>query len=270
MDRLHRTKNSTVALKCLFTLHNIIIKGPFTLKDQLSCYPSYGGHNFLNLSTFRDDSDIESLELSSWVRWYAGILEQILTVSRVLGYYLNSWKDNQEKKDTSLDLLGLSNADLLYKIEALVVFVEQISFVPESLYLQRNELVYEIVRLIGEDYRSVQGEILSRLEELGKRIMENILDVGELNELLSYLKILEESKEKLVLLFVNRRKNNGFWDLINQTKIKGMEKKEEIEGKWLTVVTMTNNAAELTRSTNPFLEPGQLFPVPPLSFATVR
>lgn len=260
MDRLHGTKSATVAMKCLFTLHNITVQGSFTLKDQLSCYPSYGGHNFLNLSTFRDDLDFESLQLSSWVRWYAALLEQLLTVSRILGYYLNSNNNSSKKKDSLI--LNASNADLLYKLECLVVFVEQISGVPESLELQKTELVYEIVRMVGEDYRNVQGEILLRLEELGKRMED--LDIGELNELLNYLKRLEESKENLVLLFVNRRKNNRFWEMIKEIKIGGLEKKEEIEGKWLTV------AAELTRSTNPFLEPGQYFSVPQLSFATVR
>ncbi|XP_045825063.1 putative clathrin assembly protein At4g40080 [Trifolium pratense] len=274
MDRLHRTKNSTVALKCLFTLHNITIKGSFILKDQLSCYPSYGGYNFLNLSTFRDDSDFESVQLSSWVRWYATIVEQILTVSRILGYYLNTNTSTNSTKDKDfvlgLRLSSLSNADLLYKIECLVVFVEQVSDVPESLELQRNELVYEIVRMVGEDYRKVQGEILFRLEELGRRIEEDF-DVGELNELVSYLKRLEESKENLVLLFVNRRKNNGFWELIKEIKMKGLKKKEEIEGKWITVVVNSSNTVvtELTRFTNPFLEPGQYLQVPP-NFATVR
>ncbi|KHN27369.1 Putative clathrin assembly protein [Glycine soja] len=215
MDRLHSTRSATVALKCLYTLHNVVVKGPFILKDQLSCYPSYGGHNFLNLSTFRDGSDA-------------------------------------------------SNADLLYKLEALVGFVEQTSHVPDSLHLQRNELVYEVVRLVGENYRSVQGEILMRVEELGGRIME---DVGELNELVGYLGRLEETREKLVLLFVNRGKNNEFWDSVKKTKEKGVARKKEIERKWLAVVVV---AAEFTRSTNPFLDPGQLSPVPRLSFATVR
>ena len=268
MDRLHTTRSATVALKCLYTLHNVVVKGPFVLKDQLSCYPSYGGHNFLNLSTFRDVSDLESLELSSWVRWYAAVLEQTLTVSRILGYYLNDSCESQEKKKT-LVVSNASNADLLYKLEVLVGFVEQIGHVPDSLHLQRNELVYEVVRLVGENYRSVQGEIFLRVEELGERIMEDF-DVGELNELVGYLGRLEESREKLLLLFVNRRKNNGFWELVEKTKGKGVAKKKEIEGKWLAVV-VSGNAAELTRSTNPFLDPGQqLSPVPRLSFATVR
>ncbi|OIV97874.1 hypothetical protein TanjilG_12631 [Lupinus angustifolius] len=267
MERLHRTRNATVAMKCLFTLHNVVVKGPITLKDQLSYYPSYGGHNFLNLSTFRDDSDVESVELGSWVRWYAVVIEQCLTVSRILGYYLHlSLNEQDHTQERKASFFRLSNADLLYKIEALILFVEQVSRVPESLHLQRKDLVYEVVKLVREDYRSVQREILFRVQELGKRI-EN-LDVGELNELVGYLQRLEESKEKLVVLFVNKIKYNGFWDLVKEIKMKGLDMKKEIEEKWLTVVTSKNT--ELTRSTNPFLEPGQIVLVPPLSFATGR
>ena len=119
----------------------------------------------------------------------------------------------------------------------------------------------------GRRGEGVQGEILMRVEELGGRIME---DVGELNELVGYLGRLEETREKLVLLFVNRGKNNEFWDSVKKTKEKGVARKKEIERKWLAVVVVAGNAAEFTRSTNPFLDPGQLSPVPRLSFATVR
>lgn len=114
-------------------------------------------------------------------------------------------------------------------------FVEQISGVPESLELQRKDLVYEVVRLVGEDYRSVQYEIFCRVEELGERV-EN-MEVGEMGELVSDLGRLEKSKEGLILLFVNRKRNEGFWDLIEQTKRKVVSVKEEREGRWLTVKT---------------------------------
>ncbi|MED6155402.1 hypothetical protein PIB30_004832 [Stylosanthes scabra] len=279
MDRLHRTGSATVALKCLFTLHNVVVKGPFTLKDQLAYYPSYGGHNFLNLSTFRDNSDFESLQLSDWVRWYAGLIEQTLTVSRILGYYLrysssssSSSTNTNTIQDSKSLTLGKSNADLLYKIGALVAFLEQISKVPESLELQKKELVYEVVKLVGEDYRSVQREIVMRLEEMEGR-MEN-LDVAEVSELVSYVKRIEECKERIVMLFVNKGRKGGFWDLVREIKEKGLKMKGEIEGKWLTVVVASNAAADSTRfiNTNPFLEPGQTSPVPLTSFAfaTVR
>ncbi|KAK4274143.1 hypothetical protein QN277_017418 [Acacia crassicarpa] len=255
MDRLQETRNATVALQCLFMLHNII-RGPLALRDQLSYYLSSGGQNFLNLSNFRDKSGLESLELSSWVRWYAGVLEQSLTVSRVLGYYLTSGDKNNEKTGVQerKHLQG-SNSDLLCKIKSLVGFVEQITRVPESLYLQKNELVYEAVRLVGEDYRSVQSEILLRMEEFGRRM--EILDVGDLSELVGYLKRIEDSKEKLVLLFVNRRRNDAFWDFIKQTKTEMGTKKEEMEGKWLTVRPVSIGWP------NPFLEPGQWMEIPP-------
>ncbi|XP_028771863.1 putative clathrin assembly protein At4g40080 [Neltuma alba] len=255
MDRLHETRNAIVALKCLFMLHTIV-RGPLALRDQLSYYPSFGGHNFLNLSNFRDDSGPESLELTSWVRWYAGVLEQSLTVSRVLGYHLTSGDNNNQKNGVQerKHLRG-SNSDLLREIESLVGFVEQLTRVPESLYLQKNELVYEAVRLAGEDYRSVQSEIFLRVEEFGERM--EILDVGELSGLVGYLTRIEGSKEKLVLLFVNRIRNDAFWDLINQARRKMQAKKEEMEGKWLTARPKSIGWA------NPFLEADQRIAIPP-------
>lgn len=39
MDRLHRTSDASVVLKCLITIHHIIKRGPFILQDQLSPLP---------------------------------------------------------------------------------------------------------------------------------------------------------------------------------------------------------------------------------------
>ncbi|XWS21451.1 hypothetical protein CRYUN_Cryun30bG0055800 [Craigia yunnanensis] len=169
-DRLHRTSNASVALKCLYTIHSIIAKGSFILKDQLSIYPCFGGQNFLNLSMFRDDSDTETWELSIWVRWYAGILEQNLMVSRILGYHLYSSgaKNDSNKKD---EILAFFNSDLLKEIDVLVDFADQVGNAPDSLYLQRKSLVYEVVGLVSEDYRLIQREISLRLAELGERLM---------------------------------------------------------------------------------------------------
>ncbi|KAK8597119.1 hypothetical protein V6N13_001744 [Hibiscus sabdariffa] len=189
MDRLHRTRNSTVALKCLYTIHNIIGKGSFILKDQLTTYPSFGGRNFINLSTFRDDSDPKASEMSAWVRWYAGMLEQNLSVSRMLGYHLNS--PPRPKKER---IMGLSNSDLLKEIDLLINFPHHISAVPDSLYLQRESLVYEVVRLVSEDYR------------------------------------LDGCKERISLLLVNRNRNDVFWDSIKETKanlVATVEKEKE-------------------------------------------
>ena len=109
--------------------------------------------------------------------------------------------------------------------------------------------MYEVVRLVGENYRSVQGEILMCLEQLGGRMME---DVGELNTLVRYLERLGETREKLVLLFLNKRKNNEFWDLVKKTKENGVAKREEIEGKWLVVV-VAGDAPKFTRCLQLFI-----------------
>ncbi|GMI77245.1 hypothetical protein like AT4G40080 [Hibiscus trionum] len=236
MDRLHRTRNSTVALKCLYTIHNIIGKGSVILKDQLAVYPSFGGRNFINLSTFRDDSDLEASERSAWVRWYAGMLEQDLMVSRMLGYHLNSpprsKNEIQNKKDK---IMGLLNSDLLKEIDVLINFSDHLSTVPDSLYLQRESLVYEVVRLVSEDYRLVQREIFVRFTELGERTRG--LSLRECIEFLSCINRLDGYKERISLLLVNRNRNDDLWDSIKETKANlaaAVEKKEK-EGKMVVI-----------------------------------
>ncbi|KAK7280967.1 hypothetical protein RIF29_08566 [Crotalaria pallida] len=90
MDRLQTTRNSAVALKCLITVHHIIKHGTFIFQDQLSVYPYTGGRNYLNMSNFRDKSTPTSWELSSYVRWYAQHMEQLLSTSRILGFFMGT------------------------------------------------------------------------------------------------------------------------------------------------------------------------------------
>ena len=79
------------------------------------------------------------------------------------------------------------------------------------------------------------------------------LDAGEMTELVGYLTRLENCRERLVILFVNRKSNYGLWDLIEQTKTKVVTRKTEIEGKWMTVTTSRRNefGGEWTRFVNP-------------------
>ncbi|CAL8997441.1 unnamed protein product [Prunus brigantina] len=258
MDRLHGTQSAFVALKCLLTLHNIIAKGSFILKDQLAFYPSFGGHNFLNLSMFSDNSDLVMWEFSSWVRWYAGVVEQNLMVSRAIGCYLNSSKKDKEEK-----ALALLDSDLAVEIEVLVEFVVRICDAPNSLDLQRNNLVYEVVRAAGEDYRSVQREILARVKEVGDRV-DSVEEVNsdELTQLIDALERLEGCKGKLMLLFLNRKRNDGFWDTVRETKATLVETKKKKEEKSLVRFVGRVESAESTQFWNPFLEPGQLLLLP--------
>ncbi|KAL5558577.1 hypothetical protein UlMin_034788 [Ulmus minor] len=257
MDRLQYTRSAIVALKCLFLAHNIIWKGSFFFNDQLSFYPSSGGKNFLNLSGFQDKSDMKMKEFSSWVRWYASILEQNLSTSRVLGYYLCS-SFNNNKKDRQGKFSLLLSSELLEEVQVLVDYVERVTNAPDWLHLRSNDLVYEVVRLVSEDYRSVQHELVPRVEELGERAVG--LSYGELTQLVCDLKRLEDFRESLFLLFGNRKRNDQFWDLIKQTRDKVFETKEtRDQQKKIEWIGGGNQESESTRFWNPFVDhPGQL------------
>ncbi|KAA8528320.1 hypothetical protein F0562_035675 [Nyssa sinensis] len=259
MDRLHNSRNACVALKSLITLHNIITRGSFILRDQLSFYPSAGGRNFLNLSRFRDDTDVETWELSSWVRWYANILEFNLMTSRVLGSFFSSSSIKSERdKDNMLSSL---NSDLFREIDALVGMVKEICAAPESFHYQQNSLVYEVIRLVGEDYLSTQFQILIRLSEFVDRMGE--LSNSELAELTCCLEKLEDCREKLEELFVNRKRNDAFWDLIDQTKMKLVKVREERERKRLLArMARKIEGSESTQFGERVVGPGQLLRLP--------
>lgn len=217
LRRLRRTHNAYVALKCLLTLHHILARGSPVLKDQISS--AIGPHNnLLSLSNFRDESDPDTWELSAWVRWYAAVLEQGL----FLGHLSRLTGQNGEA-------LGqrISTTSLLNEMGLLVGTVEQICESPESLHCQRINLVYEIMKLVGEDYRMTMREILVRIAELGKRI-DDLRD-EELNDFWVGLKKLEECKEKVVLMFLNKKMNDGGWDLIAQMRkdVEGVKQRRE-------------------------------------------
>ncbi|CAK7347201.1 unnamed protein product [Dovyalis caffra] len=257
MDRLHGTKNPSVALKCLFTIHSIIKRGSFILKDQLSFYPSFGGRNFLNMSEFRRYSDPERWELSSWVRWYATVIEQNFIVSRFLGHYLYSSPSSNKSKDKEDEVSVLLNKDLLGELDVLVGFAEVICEAPDSLHLQRNNLVYAVVRCAGEDYKLVQREILIRVVELKDRMAS--LSFSELTQLLNTLKRFDDCKERLRLLFVNRGRNDALWEMISGTKMKIMEMLRGMgKLKSLGKKGRTGASGELTQFRERFAELRQL------------
>ncbi|XP_077213185.1 putative clathrin assembly protein At4g40080 [Tasmannia lanceolata] len=216
MDRLHKTHNSSVALKCLIIVHTIITRGTFILQDQLSIYPSSGGRNYLNLSNFRDNSGPESWYLSSWVRWYARFLEQLLFTSRILGFFLsNSAPFCLQEKVSSL-----TNKDLLKEVEALVGCVEEIGRAPQ---VGENRVVGEVVRLVAEDGVATQMEILVRVKEMRERL--GCLSFGESIELVCVLRRLESCKERLLLFSLDEKtKEGGKEDLLGLV----MEIKERV------------------------------------------
>ncbi|PIA51989.1 hypothetical protein AQUCO_01000100v1 [Aquilegia coerulea] len=232
MVRLHNTHNSFVAFKCLIIIHYIIKRGSFILQDQLSIYPSVGGRNYLNLSNFRDNSTPESWNLSFWVRWYARFLETLLSTSRTLGFFLTSSsmdKDNERVERIS----SLLNKDLLRELDVLVNLHEEICKAPDLLNVQANKLVYETMDLVEEDKCFAQREIIVRVNELEERISN--LSFADSVELVCVLKRLESCKEKISLLFMNKKGSLGvvIWDLVDELKEKIGESKDLCQGRFV-------------------------------------
>ncbi|WCJ31950.1 ENTH/ANTH/VHS superfamily protein [Euphorbia peplus] len=230
MDRLHSTHNSSVAIKCLIIVHHIIKYGSFILQDQLSVYPSSGGRNYLKLSSFRDCKTPVTWELSSWVRWYARYLEQLISTSRVLGFFLSSTSNTAEKDREEDKVTSLTNSDLIKEIDTLSNLMVEICKRPEILHTQGNELLNHIVCLVGEDYLSSANEIATRVGEFNERL--SCLSFSDSVELVCVLKRLEDCKDRLL---ATRKKElvEGLWDLISEIKNKvGVY---GVEGKLITI-----------------------------------
>ncbi|TKY60239.1 putative clathrin assembly protein [Spatholobus suberectus] len=222
MDRLQGTNNAAVALKCLIAVHHITRHGSFILQDQLSVYPSAGGRNYLNLSNFRHRADPASWELSSWVRWFAQHIEQLLCASRSLGFFLGAPNAATDREDR---LSGLANADLLTEFDSLVALVEGICKRPEP---NGNRLVEEIVNLARGDWGVVQIEARVRVSEFRERL--GGFTFGEAVELVCCLKRLEQCEERIMGMMEGAMELR-LWDLVREVKDKaGIEVYRE-EGK---------------------------------------
>ncbi|PNX86902.1 clathrin assembly protein [Trifolium pratense] len=227
MDRLQNTNNAAVALKSLIVVHHIISHGSFILQDQLSVYPSTGGRNYLNLSNFRHNTNPTSWELSSWVRWFAQHIENILCTSRILGFFFlaKSLIDGEER------VSGLTNGDLLKEFDSLVTLVEGICKRPNHVSNEgnknrdknrdkdKNKLVDEIVNLVSEDWVVIESVVIVEVSEFKERL--GCFEFGEAVELVCCLKRLEECRERVVMILESQQR---LWDLVSDVKDKvGME-----------------------------------------------
>ncbi|XP_074280121.1 putative clathrin assembly protein At4g40080 [Silene latifolia] len=194
LHRVNHTSDAYVALKSLLLIHHLISRNPDSLGPTSGSPPL-----FARLSTFRDQSDDDTWEISNWIRWYAAVLDQIISLF--------------SRKTKSLDML--------------IGVVESICSSPDSLHYQKISLIYEVIKLIGEDYRLIIREIYAKVEELSTRI-ESFTD-DSLDNFLDDLKRIENCKEKLLLMFLNKKKNDGFWELVEKVKgdVEGEKQRRE-------------------------------------------
>ncbi|KVI08576.1 putative clathrin assembly protein At4g40080 [Cynara cardunculus var. scolymus] len=215
MNRLHRTNDSYVALKCLLTIHHIINRGSFILKDQLSVHPSTGGRNNLKLSDFRDSSSATTWVLSAWVRWYARYLETILSTSKFLGFFICSSYSVLERENQQDSISSILNSDLIRDFGSLVGVVEELCKVPDNLLVERDRMLAVVMELLANDYLSTVNEILLRLSEFKERV--NLLSFNDSVELASALDRLASCKETSLRVFCNRKSSMDFvWEMVDE------------------------------------------------------
>ncbi|OWM66220.1 putative clathrin assembly protein At4g40080 [Punica granatum] len=226
MDRLQTTGDAPVALKCLLTVHHIICRGTFILQDQLSVFPAAGGRNYLKLSNFRDSRSPFTWEISSWVRWYARYVENFLSASRILGFFIGSSSSILEKEKVEETVTGLLNSDLLRELDSLVGLIEDACKMPDSTHVESARLLRCVKSLAAEDHMSVMNEVAVRISEFRQRL--SVLSFGESVELVCNLKRLEGCEEKLSAIFDRKVPTESFWELMREVKSNLTEQEEKM------------------------------------------
>lgn len=123
------------------------------------------------------------------------------------------------------------NGDLVRETESLVSLMENICRRPESLSLNGNRLVGEILGLVGQDQIAAMNEVSVRVKEFDERLSG--MSFGDSVELLSALKRLEDCKERLLTVSSTVKSDlvERFWGLTREMKGRvGVEKEKEKEG----------------------------------------
>lgn len=178
-SRLLTTTDPAVALKSLFSLHQLLRSAPFILLDQISSYllPHSSGRytrSPLLLSSFPLGPD----PLSSSVRWYSRLLELLLLLPSNSGENLAGWASS------------LLTRHLILEIESLADFVAEAFNQPE---IPGNRLIAEIEKMVLEDRIAAQHGIVVRLQEVRERI--GAVGFADSVELVFVLRRLEDRRK---------------------------------------------------------------------------
>ncbi|KAE8713939.1 putative clathrin assembly protein [Hibiscus syriacus] len=97
--RLSRTHNWAVALKTLIVIHRALREVDPTFHEEVINYGRSRRH-MLNLSHFKDDSNLNTWDYSAWVRSYASFLEERMECFRVLKYDIDMTGPRTKDLDT--------------------------------------------------------------------------------------------------------------------------------------------------------------------------
>ncbi|MCO5582823.1 hypothetical protein L7F22_036723 [Adiantum nelumboides] len=197
MDRLNKTRSWIVAIKCLLLIHKCLHEGGFMFQDQLSIHPCRGGHNYLNLSKFRDTSSAFAWATSAWVRWYAEFIEQWIQTSRSIGTFLDS--KEEEKSLHTERLVTLASPQLVKEMINLEEFLHEAAGWEAEDFVTEHVLVKEALSLITATTRKAYREVKSRFEEVIERT--SMLVQTEALALLNVCERLSEDSMSLLQLF---------------------------------------------------------------------
>ncbi|KAK8952130.1 putative clathrin assembly protein [Platanthera zijinensis] len=221
-SRLLTTTDPTVALKSLFSLHQLLRSAPFILLDQLSSYllPQSSGRRTrspLLLSSFPLGSDPFSWSLSSFVRWYSRLLELLLLLPSPSGENLAGWASS------------LLTRHLISEIESLANFVAEAFHQPE---IPGNRLISEVERMVAEDRLAAEDGIMVRLGEVRERL--EAVGFADSVDLVFVLRRLEDHRPPPWMSDV-QRKDQLFWTEVRQVRetVEGLVVKREREARSL-------------------------------------
>lgn len=168
MDRLNKTHSWVVALKCLIMIHRCLHEGGFMFQDQISIHPASGGHNYLNLSKFKDTSSPFTWEVSAWIRWYARFIEQWIQTSRNMGDFLDIKIEDESARAEKF--VPLATGQLVKEILTLYdLLLEACGWQAEESVVN-HFLVKEGLRLASLITLKAYQELKLRLQEITERI----------------------------------------------------------------------------------------------------
>ncbi|KAJ8505600.1 hypothetical protein OPV22_006486 [Ensete ventricosum] len=230
-SRLRSTGDPAVALKCLLSLHHLLARGAFILRDQLPPallrHPA-SGRNPLVLAAFSHGSSAASWALAAWVRWYARLLELLLSASVLLVSFPTAHRPFAKPDDDDQErITSLLNQDLISELDALVGIVEEMAGVPEMVAVEGSRLVAEAMRLVEADRVAAEQEIEIRVREMEERL--GSLRFADSVELVCLLRRLENCRYRPW----DRKPTvgdwfwAGVWDLMDRAEKVVLRKEEE-------------------------------------------